>query len=90
MVMSLIRKMRGHLHGTEILNEGLFFATCKRCRRDIIRQGGWEWDAVPAGVRVMWHPTGHHGVHWRKTISARAKIGVREATLPERRQAEGD
>ena len=90
--MRLICKLRGHLPGTETWNEGLFFATCERCRRDNIRQRGAEWEGVPLGAKVVWHPSGHQGLHWSKAISrARARrIQVREITLPGPRQAGSD
>ena len=37
----------------EVYNEGYYFSTCFRCRRDMIRFGG-AWQLVPAGHRVAW------------------------------------
>ncbi|WP_261292504.1 hypothetical protein [Sphingomonas hylomeconis] len=90
--MRMICKMRGHQPGAETWNEGLFYATCGRCRGDIVRQRGGAWEVVPAGVRVVWHPAGHQGLHWSKVISrARAKKAeLPTAALPMIRQAEGD
>ncbi|MEG3087108.1 hypothetical protein [Sphingomonas sp. PB4P5] len=59
---------------------------------DIIRQRDGQWEALPAGLRVAWHPSGHQGIHWSKAISrARArKVEVRATKLIGRRQAETD
>lgn len=56
-----------------IWNEGLEFANCSRCALDLIRQPGCDWVSVPAGVKVVWHPPGHRGLHWSKALGRASK-----------------
>ncbi|QNA85116.1 hypothetical protein G4G27_14760 [Sphingomonas sp. So64.6b] len=52
----------GHQGGAPVLNEGLYFTRCERCSRDLIRQPGGDWYAVPPGMRVVWKEEGRHAI----------------------------
>lgn len=38
-----------------LLNQGLYFSTCSRCDRDMIRRGA-RWTRIGRGFRVVWKP----------------------------------
>lgn len=57
--MKLICHALGHeAEHAGLWNEGYFFASCARCRCDLLRTDG-AWSAVPNGYRVAWKP-GYH------------------------------
>jgi hypothetical protein len=44
----------GHVPaGPPVRNDGRWFAECRRCSHEIIREGG-SWEPVPQGFRVIW------------------------------------
>jgi hypothetical protein len=51
---ALLCRLAVHQAGPELgHNQGLRFARCERCDRDLVRQGGGSW-RTPRGYRVVW------------------------------------
>jgi hypothetical protein len=68
--MGLRCKLFGHRAvPPEVLNEGLYFATCGICSADIIRQRGGRWYSVPPGFRVAWRHDGKHSLSPWKAVN---------------------
>ncbi|MDF2382391.1 hypothetical protein JMG10_12985 [Nostoc ellipsosporum NOK] len=72
----------GHAAGTtHHHNQGLDFAVCHHCGRDLVRPQGGEWREVPEGFQVVWREFGR--------TSDAASVAERMARMapPPRRRA---
>lgn len=72
----------GHAAGTtHHHNQGLDFAVCHHCGRDLVRPAGGEWSEVPEGFQVVWREFGR--------ASDAASVAERMARIvpPPRRRA---
>jgi hypothetical protein len=79
--MSLLCALGGHEAGSdEIYNGGYYFASCKRCDRDMIRSGA-AWQMVPEGHRVVWR-SGRHQHSVEPSFAGVLPVLHREANLP--------
>lgn len=79
--MSLLCALGGHEAGPgEVYNGGYYFASCRRCQRDMIRCGA-AWRMVPAGHRVVWR-SGRCRHSLEPDLSGVLPVLHREANLP--------
>ncbi|HEX8127216.1 MAG TPA: hypothetical protein VF548_16695 [Allosphingosinicella sp.] len=79
--MSLLCALGGHEAGSdEVYNGGYYFARCRRCERDMIRNGA-AWQMVPSGHRVVWR-SGRHQHSVEPSFAGVLPILHREANLP--------
>jgi hypothetical protein len=57
--MSLLCALGGHeARPGETYNGGYYFSRCRRCRRDMVRNGA-SWRLVPGGYHVVWRAGRH-------------------------------
>ncbi|MBQ1499551.1 MAG: hypothetical protein IIZ38_14660 [Sphingomonas sp.] len=72
----------GHAAGTtHHHNQGLDFAVCHRCGRDLVRPAGGEWSEVPDGFQIVWREFG------RASDAASVAERMTRITPPPRRRA---
>jgi hypothetical protein len=60
--MTLLCTVAGHVAATtHHHNQGLDFARCDHCGRDLIRTAHGDWSEVPRGMRVVWREPARFG-----------------------------
>ena len=71
----------GHAAGTtHHHNQGLDFAVCHHCGRDLVRPAGGEWSEVPEGFQIVWREFG------RASDAASVADRMARKPLPPRRR----
>jgi len=84
--MSILCALGGHEAGREeVYNSGYHFSRCRRCRRDMIRNGA-AWREVPKGHKVVWKG-GCHSHSIEPDYGASVPTLHRDSNLPALRPA---
>jgi hypothetical protein len=69
--------------GRQILNNDIWVARCRGCRRDIVREEGGRW-RIPRGFRVVWKTIAQaQADSWTAVVAARQARSAAAPATPE-------